>query len=64
MKKGPTKGPRGVQRKNSELLYTPRRPELQVDLPEGRSLWWRMRRHHGVSLPPQPNLILFSSFST
>ncbi len=34
MKKGPTKGPRGVHKEEArETINTPRRPEIQADLP-------------------------------
>ncbi len=33
MREGPTKGPRGVHKEARETINTPRRPELQADLP-------------------------------
>ena len=52
MKEGPTKGPRGVHTENHEPSYTPRRPELQADLPELHRIWCRLIAR-GDRLPPE-----------
>ena len=43
---------------NNELL-----PSYSVSLGEAtqdvvRDLWWRLNRHHGEKLPPEPGLII------
>ena len=57
MKEGPTKGPRGVHIEDSETLDTPRRPEIQADLPELRRIWWRPVVR-GDRLPPKIGVIV------
>ena len=57
MRTAPTNGGRGVDVENRESLDTPRRPELQADLPEVRRLWWRLAAR-GDHLPPEPGVIV------